>query len=62
MDTEANPSFHFDSYPDPTFHFDADPNPTFHFDAVKPPYPDPVHRQSDENLRPIVYRPSTAPF
>jgi hypothetical protein len=40
--------------------YTADPDPTFHFDAV--PAPDPAPLKSDENLRPLVYRPSKAPF
>jgi hypothetical protein len=46
---------HFHADPDPSFHFNT--NPTFHFNAD----PDPVPHQSDVNLRPLVYRPSTAP-
>jgi hypothetical protein len=49
--------FHLDADPDQTFHFDADPDQTFfHLDADTNPA---VH-QSDANLRPLVYRPSTA--
>jgi hypothetical protein len=44
---------HFNTYPDPTFHFDADPDPTFHCDTDMLPDPDPVPRQSEENLRPL---------
>ncbi len=48
--------FHFDADPDPNFYFDADPDPDFHFDADT----DPVPHQSDPDLRPMVYRTSTA--
>ncbi len=41
-----------------SFHM-ADPDPTFHFNAD--PDPDPTPRQNNTNLRPLVYRPSTAP-
>ncbi len=36
------------SYPDQTFHWNADSDPASH--------------QNDTNLRPLVYRPSRAPF
>ncbi len=36
----------------------ADPDPAFHFFED----PDPVLLQSDGNLRPLVYRPSRAPY
>ncbi len=52
----ADPDPHpFVADPDPSCHFHADPDPSFHFSA------DP-RRPSDENLRPLVYRPSTVPF
>ncbi len=38
--------------------FTADPDAIFHFNTD----PDPASNQSDENLRPLVYRPSRAPF
>ncbi len=41
-------------------HFNADPDPAFHSSAD--PDPDPALHQSDGNLRPLVYRPSRAPF
>jgi hypothetical protein len=41
-------------------HFNADSDPAFHCNAD--PDPDPVHNQSDVNLRPLVYRPFRAPF
>jgi hypothetical protein len=49
---------------DPSFHFDADPDPTFHFDAGPDldPGPATAPHQSDANLRPLVYRPFTAPL
>ncbi len=40
------------------FKKDPDPNHTFHLDAD----PDPALHQSYANLRPLVYRPWTAPF
>ncbi len=39
---------------------DSDPDLTCHYDADADPYP--VPRQSDVNLRSLVYRHSTAPF
>ncbi len=61
--SDANPD------QDPSFHFDADPDPTLLFDA------DPIQLStlirillhhgkhlSDANLRPVVWRPFTAPF
>ncbi len=47
---------HFNVNPVASFHFNADTDPTFHFTAD----PDPAHRQSDANLLPLVYRPSSA--
>ncbi len=44
---------HFKVDPYPSFHFNADPDPTFHFNVD----PDPAPRQSDANLRLLVYRP-----
>jgi hypothetical protein len=49
---------HFISDPGPTFYFNADTDPAFHFNADPDPYP----HQSDGNLRPLVNRPSWAPF
>jgi hypothetical protein len=39
-------------------HFKADTDPNFHFNAD----PDPAPRQSNANLRPLIYRPSMTPF
>jgi hypothetical protein len=39
------------------FHFHAHQDPAFHFN-----YADPAPFQRGENLRPLVYRPSRAPF
>jgi hypothetical protein len=50
--------FHFIADPGPAFHLNADPDPSFHFNAD----PDPAPHQSDEDLRPLVYGPSRAPF
>jgi hypothetical protein len=44
--------------PNPAFHFNADPDPALHLNAD----PDPATHQGDANLRPLVYRPSRAPF
>ncbi len=49
---------HFNADPHPAFHFNADPDPAFHLNAD----PDPAPLQSDENLRPPIYRPSRALF
>ncbi len=51
---------HLNADPDPGFHLNANPNPdlAFHSNAD----PDPAPRQSDRNLRPLVYRPSRASF
>jgi hypothetical protein len=51
-----------DPYPNQTFHFDADQDPDaiFHFDVDL--HPDPASYQSDANLQPLVYRPSTSPM
>jgi hypothetical protein len=59
-DADQDPSFQFDADPYPTFLVGADayPDPTSHSDAD----PDPAPNQSDVNLRPLVYRPSTAHF
>jgi hypothetical protein len=51
-------TFNFAVDVDPSFHIDADPGATFHFFVDQ----DLVTRQSDANLRPLVYGPSTAPF
>ncbi len=40
----------------------ADPDPAITFDANLDPDTDPAPHQSDANLRPLVYRPSTAPL
>ncbi len=61
-------AFHFSADPDPAFHFNADPGPAFHFNADLDPAfhfnadPDPAPLLSDGNLRPLVCRPSRAPF
>jgi hypothetical protein len=47
--------------PDPFLHVNADPDPIFYFYADPDPASPPPH-QSDANLRPLVFRPSTAPF
>ncbi len=51
---------HFNADPDsdPAFHFKADPDPAYHFNAD----PDPAPHKSVTNLRPLFYRPSTAPL
>ncbi len=49
---------HFHADPGPSFHFHTDPDLTFHFNADL----DLVPHQSDANTRPLVYRPSTAPY
>jgi hypothetical protein len=49
-DPDPNPdpsSFNLNAHPDPTSHFNADPYPAY---------------QNYANLRPLVYRPSRAPF
>ncbi len=48
--------FYFNA--DPVFYFNADPDQNFHFNAN----PNPAPRQSDANIRPLVYRPSRVPF
>ncbi len=48
--------FNADPGPDPHFHSNADPDPTFHFNA------DPDPPQWDAYPRPLVHRPSRAPF
>ncbi len=56
--------YRFDADPDPApnpypaLRFNADPDPALHFNAD----PDPAPLQNDGNLRPLVYRPSRAPF
>jgi hypothetical protein len=40
----------------------ADPDPTFYFNGYPDPDPDPVPHQIVANLRPLVYKPSTAPL
>jgi hypothetical protein len=45
---------HFNVNPDPSFHFTANPDPTFQFNAD----PDLAPHQSDDNLRPLVHRPT----
>jgi hypothetical protein len=40
------------------FHLNADAEPNFHFNKD----PDPATHQSDANLRPLVFRPSTPSF
>jgi hypothetical protein len=44
------------------FHLNADldMDATFHFNADL--LPDPAPHQSDANLQPLAFRPSTAPF
>ncbi len=54
----SDPAIHINADPDPAFNFNADPDPAFHVNADS----DPAPHQSDGNLRPLVYRPSTAPF
>jgi hypothetical protein len=49
-----------DADPDPSLHFDPEPDPTFYFDAYL--VPDPAHHKNYANLRPLVYKPSTAQF
>jgi hypothetical protein len=49
---------HLNADPDQSFQFNADWDPDFYFNAD----PDPAPNQSDENLRPLVYRPSRAPL
>ncbi len=44
--------------PGPAIHFNADPDP----DPDSEPDPDPAPVQRDGNMRPLDYRPSTAPF
>jgi hypothetical protein len=51
---------HFVADPDPAFHFNADPDLAFCFNADPDPDHDP--HQSNRNLRPLIYRHSTAPF
>ncbi len=58
LNANPDPAFHFNADPDPAFHFNADPDPSFHYNAD----PDPAPHQSDGNLRPLVFRPSRAPF
>ncbi len=48
--------YHCKADPDPALHFNADTDPTFHLN------PDPDPHQSDVDMRPLVYRPSRAPF
>ncbi len=48
LECGSGSSLHLNADPDPAFHFTADPEPALH--------------QSDANLRPLVYRPSPAPF
>ncbi len=70
MDPELAFHFNADTNPDPAVHFNADPEPAFPFNADTNPDPafhfkvdlDPALLQSDGNLRPLVYRPSRAPF
>ncbi len=52
LESDPDPSFHFDAHLDPTFDFESDPDPN----------QDPVPRHSDAKLRLLVYRPSTALF
>jgi hypothetical protein len=51
---------HFNAELDPAFHFDADSDLALLFN--EDPDPDPAPHQSNANLRPLVYRPSRAPF
>jgi hypothetical protein len=44
--------------PDPAYYLNADPDPTFNLDED----PDPSSHQSDASVRPMVSRPSRAPF
>jgi hypothetical protein len=55
---------HFDADSDFSAHLNANPDPSFYFDAA-PELDlvlDPVPHQSDANLRPLVYRPSSFLF
>ncbi len=45
---DQNLSFHFNAYLNPNVHFNVDPHP--------------AHYQSEEHLRPLIYRPSRASF
>ncbi len=60
FDADPDPAFYFKADPDPypALRFNADPDPALHFNAD----PDPALLQIDGNLRPLVYRPSRAPF
>jgi hypothetical protein len=58
LDADPDLAFHSHEDPDPTFHSDEDPDPIFHSEEDS----DPVPYQSDANLRPLVYRSSSAPF
>ncbi len=53
LDLDPDPSFNFDVDPDPAPH----PDPSRHFIADLDP--DPAPQQSNADLRPLVYRPST---
>ncbi len=53
---------HLDADADPSFHFDSDLSPTNHFDGNRYSEPVPAPYQNNAKLRPLVYRPSTAPF
>jgi hypothetical protein len=74
---DPDPDFHFKVDPDPEFHFNMDPDLPFHFNEDPVPAfhcvdpdpdshfsanPDPALHQIDGNLRPLVFRPSRAPF
>ncbi len=48
--------------PDLAVQLNAVPDPTFHFNADPDPDSDPTSHQIYANLRPLVYRPSKAPF
>jgi|LakMenEpi03Aug12_release.lakeMendotaPanAssembly.Ray.scaffolds.fasta_scaffold2890969_1 hypothetical protein len=48
--------------PDLAVQLNAVPDPTFHFNADPDPDSDPASHQSYANLRPLVSRPSKAPF
>ncbi len=49
---------HFNAHPDPAFYLIADPDPAFNFNANL----DPDLHHSNDTVRPLVYRPSRAPF
>jgi hypothetical protein len=50
--------YHFNEGPDTAFNFNANTDPAFNFNVDSNPAP----HQSDGNLRPLVCRPSRAPY